>query len=245
MITHLYDGIGRDYSGLRREDPRIATRIRDSLGEIDLLLNVGAGTGLYEPSDVRVVAVDPSFSMLLQRQEAISSVLARAEQLPFANNSFDAAMAVLTVHHWNDKRRGLLECARVSAQRVVLFTWDPSSPGFWLTSDYFPEILERDRAIFPPMELFSEILGEVNIEAVEIPADCLDGFLGAYWKRPEAYLDARVRRGMSTFREALELNAGLTRLEDDLRAGIWHKRNEELAGMETLDAGYRLVTANV
>lgn len=243
MTQELYDGIGQDYSDLRREDPRIAARIRDALGDIGSLLNVGAGTGLYEPEDARVVSVDPSSSMLLQRRDTSCSVRARAEHLPFSRDSFDAVMAVLTVHHWSDKRLGLLECARVARRRIVLFTWDPASPGFWLTTDYFPEILKRDRTIFPSMEFFSETLGEVDIEAVEIPADCLDGFLGAYWKRPEAYLDVRVRQGMSTFREMPDPDAGIARLEKDLRSGVWHARNRELEGLESLDAGYRLVTA--
>ena len=187
-----YDEIGATYSRYRRHDARIAHAIRAALGHAKLVVNVGAGTGSYEPPDKRVVAVEPSMVMLAQRsasKPADRVVRARAEELPFVGRRFDAAMAVLTVHHWEDWRKGLSEMRRV-ARRVAVLTWDPQHDGFWLTRHYFPDLLELDRAIFPSIEgIAGAIGGRAAVEVIRIPRDCSDGFLGAYWARPEAYLD--------------------------------------------------------
>jgi len=137
--------------------------------------------------------------MIGQRTNSTAVVQARAEDLPFRDHSFGAAMAVLTIQHWNDRKRGLGECARVARQQVVILTWDPASEGFWLVQDYFPEMLALDRPKFPTIEELGATLGRNCVQSVEIPADCVDGFLGAYWRRPHAYLDASVRAGMSPF----------------------------------------------
>ena len=235
-----YDAIGREYRQYRRPDARIAALITDALGGAQTVLNVGAGAGSYEPQDRRVVAVEPSATMIAQRPNGAAPVVqASAESLPFADGEFDAAMAVLTVHHWSDWRRGIAEVARV-ARSVVVLTWDPAHEGFWLTRDYFPDILRLDRAIFPPLDALTSALGGAEVRPVPIPHDCTDGFGSAYWRHPRAYLDAGVRGAMSTFTR-IDAEPGLSRLSDDLDSGRWHERYGDLMGEDTLDAGYRLV----
>ena len=198
-MVALYDAIGRGYAGIRKPDPRIAKAIRRALGDADSVVNVGAGTGSYEPPDRYVVAVEPSMTMIAQRPARSAPVVqATAMSLPFKNDSFDAALAVLTVHHWPDKALGLGELRRVARRRVVVLTWDPAWSGFWLT-DYFPEVLDINRPLFPAISDFGHAFGSVTVETIPIPHDCTDGFLGAHWRRPAAHLDARVRRTISTF----------------------------------------------
>jgi SAM-dependent methyltransferase len=244
----LYDTIGRDYTRRRRPDPRIATYLTTSLGDAESVLNVGAGAGSYEPAGRTVVAVDPSAVMLAQRPPgAAPAVRARAEALPFGDRTFDAAMAVLTIHHWADRHVGLTECARVARKRVVLLTWDPAADGFWLLRDYFPEFVEIDRAVFPAITAYADAFGvgvTVDVAAVPIPRDCVDGFLGAYWARPEAYLDPAVRSGISVFASA-DVEGGLARLRADLASGEWHTRHGYLLQEDALDVGYRLVVAQL
>jgi len=243
-VTELYDRIGGGYARRRREDGRIAGRLREALGPAGPLLNVGAGAGAYEPRDRPVVAVEPSATMLAQRAPgAAPAVRARAEALPFRDGAFEAVLAVLTVHHWQDRARGLTECARVARGRVVCLTWDPESAGFWLVSDYFPEVLARDRRAFPTMAELRAALGPLDARPLPVPADCADGFLGAYWARPAAYLDPEVRAGISAFAGVADADPRLARLADDLATGRWARRHAALAGLTELDVGYRLVTA--
>ena len=244
----VYDTIGRGYARQRRPDPRIAAHVTAALGGARSVLNVGAGAGSYEPPDRRVVAVEPSGVMLAQRPPgAAPTVQARAEALPFPDRAFDAAMAVLTLHHWADRARGLAECARVARERVVLLTWDPAASGFWLLHDYFPEFIEADRRTFPCIAAYAGAFGpgaRVHVSAVPVPRDCVDGFLGAYWARPEAYLDPAVRDGISSFaRPGTE--AGVERLRADLASGAWHARHAQLLAEDALDIGYRLVVAEL
>jgi SAM-dependent methyltransferase len=239
-----YDWIGRTYSALRQPDPRLAARLDALIGCDATVLNVGAGTGSYEPNRQGVVAVDPSIVMLSQRERSSApAVRAIAEALPFQDQAFDVVLAILTVHHWNDQRRGLEECARVARDRVVILTWDPDAEGFWLVRDYFPEILAIDRRIFPSMEMLSAVLGPVDVQPLPVPGDCVDGFLGAYWQRPEAYLDEEVRSGISSFSRLANIGPQLERLERDLTSGNWERRNSELRHRSELDVGYRLVVA--
>lgn len=244
----VYDTIGRGYARQRRPDPRIAAHLTAALGGARSVLNVGAGAGSYESPDGRVVAVEPSAVMLAQRPPgAAPAVQARAEALPFADRAFDATMAVLTLHHWADRAGGLAECARVARERVVLLTFDPAAGGFWLVQDYFPEFMEADRRQFPTLAEYADAFGpdaRVEIAAVPVPRDCVDGFLGAYWARPEAYLDPAVRAGISSF--ALPgTEAGLERLRSDLASGAWHARHGQLLAADALDLGYRLVVAEL
>ena len=240
-MTELYDVIGRDYRQHRRPDPRIAAVIANALGDAASIVNIGAGTGSYEPRGRRVVAVEPSLVMIRQRaDDAAPAVRATASALPFRDARFDVALAVLTIHHWADWRRGLQEMRRV-APRIVLLTYDPEFESFWLVRDYFPANREIDRATMPSLDALRSELGNVRVEAVEIPHDCTDGFLGAYWRRPSAYLSPDVRASISTFRKIPDLDTGLRRLREDLDSGAWARRNGEILDRETLDVGYRLV----
>ena len=244
MSQALYDRIGIGYSEYRRPDERIARRIDDALGRARSVLNVGAGAGSYEPDSRVVVGVEPSAEMIRQRvRMAAHSIQASADRLPFHDRSFDAALAILTIHHWSRRRQGLAEMRRVARDRVVIFTWDPEHPGFWLVQDYLPEILAIDRPNFPSLPDIEKAIGPTEVLAVPIPADCSDGFLGAYWRRPEVYLDARARAAISTFSK-IDPAAGLARLSRDLEDGTWSDRYGALQSLPELDIGYRLVIAS-
>jgi SAM-dependent methyltransferase len=243
MSEALYDRIGVGYSGYRRPDPRIAARVEAALGECRSVLNVGAGAGSYEPRDRSVVAVEPSAEMIRQRPPAAAPVIrASAARLPFVDRSFDASLAILTVHHWPDKARGLAEMRRVARERVVVLTWDPEHAGFWLVQDYLREIYELDRRQFPTLREIERAIGPIEAEALPVPADCTDGFLGAYWRRPAEYLDPRVRAAISTFSK-LDAAAAIARLAAELTDGTWRARHREILNRSELDVGYRLVVA--
>lgn len=239
-----YDRQASGYRRMRQPDPRIASAIDTALGDARSVLNVGAGTGSYEPQGRAVTAVEPSAGMIAARpSDAAPVVQATAESLPFGDRSFDASMAILTVHHWQDQAAGLREMARVARRRVVL-TWDPDyAEAFWLSADYLPAFAERNRAIFSPISVVTAALGNARIETVRIAADCTDGFLCAYWRRPEAFLDDEVREAISTFQEVpwRSVQDGLRRLEDDLASGAFWTRYAELRSLTSLDLGYRLV----
>ena len=174
-MSQLYDEIGLGYRDYRRPDPRVAAVITRALNRTDTVVNVGAGSGSYEPSDRRVVAVEPAMTMIRQRRAGSAPVVqASATDLPFRDEGFAAALAILTVHHWPDRERGLDELARVARPRVVVGTWDPASAGFWLTDDYFPDLFAIDRRIFPTMEDFRRVLGPIEVEPIPIQHDCVD-----------------------------------------------------------------------
>lgn len=242
-----YDVLGRSYSATRATDPRIAAAIWDALGEARTVVNVGAGTGSYEPPDRDVTAVEPSEVMIGQRlREAAPAMQASAEALPFGADAFDAAMAVLTLHHWTDWRAGLAEMRRVASDRVVVFSWDPSfARRLWVSAEYFPELIDEDVRGFPSLADQAGALHATSVVPVPIPHDCRDGFYGAHWRRPEAYLDPTVRAGISTLakRSPGELEAGLARLESDLRTGAWAELHRDLLTLEELDLGYRLLVS--
>jgi SAM-dependent methyltransferase len=244
--VQLYDNIGATYTVTRRTEPRIAEEIWAALGDARTVLNVGAGTGSYEPPDRHVVAVEPSALMRSQRSPGAAPCLAgSAEQLPFDDDSFDAAMAVCTVHHWRDARAGLREMRRV-ARRVVVFLFDTSDAGkFWLTRDYLPEVLALRgcRVLASLPELADEIEG--RMEPVPIPWDCADGFYEAYWRRPEAYLNEDVRRGISVWNAVGPgaENRAVHRLREDLASGRWAERNRDLVDLDAAELGARLLIA--
>jgi SAM-dependent methyltransferase len=244
-IDPAYDTIGAGYTRVRREDPRIAARIHAALGDARTVLNVGAGAGAYEPAGLDVTAVEPSAVMRAQRPPgAAPAIDAFAEDLPFEDNSFDAAMAVLTDHHWSNRPRGLAEMRRV-ARRQVLFTWEGDTAlDSWIVRDYFRGFARFSRPA-RSLDRMLERLGGGRIEVVPIPHDCVDGFFHAYWRRPEAYLDETVRAGISVFAklEPEETEDGLARLRADLESGEWQRRNAGLLELEELDLGYRLVVA--
>jgi SAM-dependent methyltransferase len=240
-----YDAIGRTYTATRGTDPRIAARIWDALGDARTVVNVGAGTGSYEPPYRDVTAVEPSAVMIAQRPRgAAPAVQASAEALPFADASFDAAMAVLTLHHWSDLRAGCAELRRVARDRVVVFSWDPTYVGrMWLGPEYFPQYSREDAEGFPSLAEQAAAFGDAAVEVVPIPWDCRDGFFSAFWRRPEAYLDPAVRAGISTLakRSEDELAEGLARLRADLDSGAWARRHADLLERDELDLGYRLL----
>lgn len=242
-MTELYDSIGHGYRARRQPDPRIGERIRAALASAASVVNVGAGTGSYEPADRTVVAVEPSQVMLRQRPgNRAPAVCATASQLPFRDRSFDAALAVLTIHHWPDLGRGLRELRRVARANVVILTVDPDFGGFWL-NDYFPEMALLDRRSMPSLAVLRQHLGSIVVQPVPVPHDCVDGFWGAYWRRPHAYLEDDVRAAISVFSQIGELDAGLSALRADLDSGAWHARHRDLLDRDVLDVGYRLVIA--
>jgi SAM-dependent methyltransferase len=246
VINPLYDHIGEGYSALRRPDPRIAQQILGALGGAQCVANIGAGAGSYEPHEREVIAVEPSMTMIRQRPKGRRlAVQAVAERLPFKDASVDAALAILTIHHWQDRRRGLEELARISQDCVVILTWDPAASGFWLTEDYFPELINLDRHLFPGIESLSATLGKVVVETIPVPADCQDGFLGAYWRRPSAYLNSTVRCAISSFSKIAEVGQGIERLRADLNSGAWRKKHGHVLQRSSLDIGYRLVTVSL
>lgn len=241
-MNTAYDTIGVNYSDLRKPDPRIAHMIGRALGPAKTVLNVGAGAGSYEPAGRQVTAIEPSAEMIRQRPASAASVIqGHAENLPFDDNSFDASMAILTVHHWTDKAKGLREMRRVTRGRIVVLTYDPSFRGFWL-ADYVPKLVDLDEAQMPRMTDYEALLGPVGICPVLIPHDCTDGFLSAYWRRPSAYLDPRIRAAMSSFWAVGDVSEALRRLESDLESGEWAERYSPLHGLDQCDCGYRLVT---
>jgi SAM-dependent methyltransferase len=241
MNAQRYDRIGLGYAQKRVADPRLAAGIRRAVGGAKLVLNVGAGAGSYEPDDCRVVALEPALTMLRQRlPSAGPAVRGLAESLPFSDNAFDVALAILTIHHWTDWRAGLREMAR-TARRAVIFTWDPAVT-FWLT-EYLPALWQADRRKFPEPAAIASCLGGGRIYPFPIPADCTDGFLGAYWRRPAAYLAPDVRRSISTMASG-EALVGLDQLAADLASGQWETKYADLLAREELDVGYRLVVCD-
>ncbi len=239
-----YDRIGIGYSDIRRPDPRLAALIAQALEGTRTVVNVGAGTGSYEPMRAHVTAVDPSRVMLDQHPGA-RKVRASAQALPFANDSFDAAMAVMTVHHWPELHRGLREMRRV-ARRQVIFTWDPSHrPELWLLKEYLPEIRELEHARFTPLAQVADELGADTVIPFAVPHDFTDGFQIAYWRRPEHYLDPAIRRASSTFAQLPPsvVEPAITRLRADLESGAWRRRHADLLDRQSMDYGYRLLIA--
>jgi len=243
----VYDDIGRTYTSTRREDPRIASAIHVCLGSGRSVLNVGAGTGSYEPADRFVVGVEPSLEMLRQRPKARAPVLrAVAEALPVPDLAFDVAMAVLTMHHWRDVDGGLRELRRVSRRQVVLFFEPLHSHGFWAV-EYFPEAVQTPSERDAPGEAaLRRVLRVREIRPVLVPHDCIDGFGAAYFGRPEAYLRPEVQAGMSWL-ALLEPDArqrGTERLAADLASGAWDRKHGALRDTEWFDGGYRIAIAD-
>lgn len=226
----------------RRADPRIAQAIRTALGDAASVVNIGAGSGSYEPTDLHVIPVEPSETMIRQRPPSLPPALrGTAEQLPLPAKSVDAALAVLTVHHWRDRPAAFAEIRRVARKRAVFFTHDPDAGFGWL-DDYFPGLAGKTTSRYPHLAEFGA-LGSVVVQPVPVPADCTDGFTGAYWRRPNAYLDEAVRANMSTFALLDErvVTDGAARLARDLADRSWHRRYASLLMLPQLDVGYRLI----
>lgn len=245
----VYDTIGISYTRTRQPDPRIAAQIAAALADAADVVNVGAGTGSYEPPHT-VLAIEPSRVMITQRPPGSApAVQAVAEHLPLPDRAVDAAMALLTVHHWTDPAAGIAELRRVARRRIVVLTWDQRifRENFWLVRDYLPQAAEFDDARAMDLDRLTDLLGGARREPVPVPHDCTDGFGAAYWRRPHAYLDPRVRAGISMLAQTGEhaLAPGLARLADDLNTGRWHTRYADLLSHDSIDVGYRLVIADL
>lgn len=248
MDSHeaLYDTIGRGYRHYRKPDHRIANQIRLAIGNASTVCNVGAGTGSYEPTDMNVTPVEPSRVMIMQRDDPSSVVQAVAEQMPFPDGAFDVSMAILTVHHWSDPIGGLREMKRISRRQVIMTFDTDVVDSFWLVRDYFPEITEFDKQRGLSIAKLRDALGTCSVFPVMVPWDCTDGFLTAYWRRPQAYLDSGVRNSISSFahiQEDTKANA-ISRLANDIQTGRWSARNVELLDRTEMDFGYRLIVTN-
>jgi SAM-dependent methyltransferase len=244
----IYDTIGATYTTTRRPDPRIAAQIHAALGDAQTVINVGAGTGSYEPPQT-VLAVEPSAVMIAQRPLGTApAIQAAAESIPLGDDAADAVMALLTVHHWTDLEAGVAEMRRIARRRIVVLSWDQSvTRETWLLSEYLPEAAALDDARAIPVDRLAALLGATRIEPVPIPHDCTDGFAVAYWRRPEAYLDPVVRAGISMLAQTGEeaIAPGLARLADDLSNGRWHDRHADLLTLDETDVGYRLLVAEL
>lgn len=243
----IYDEIGRTYARTRHADPRIAAQIGVALDDAASVLNVGAGSGNYEPSDRSVVALEPSMTMIRQRSPgAGQAVQGVAGALPFADETFDAVMGTLTLHHWPDLGAGLAEVRRVGRRQVFLLFDGLVRDGYWLIDDYFPSMWElSSEQDAPTVAMVGEHLDVRRVDTVMIPGDCTDGFGCAYWNRPEAHLDRDVLAGMS-WTSQLDpgvLAEGVERLRDDLKTGRWDERHGHLRSMTEADYGYKLVIA--
>lgn len=245
-----YDLTGVTYAQTRRPDPRIAEVVNRAIADRGLVANIGAGTGSYEPTQT-VVAIEPSRVMISQRSAGSApAVQAKAEALPIRTDAVDTALAVLTVHHWDDLAAGVGEMLRIARRRAVILTWDHEViRDFWLLSEYVPAAAETDARLTVPINTLIELLGHerVSMVSVPVPHDCVDGFGGAYWRRPEAYLEDTVRQGMSLFSMTPnhEVQEGLSRLRADLLSGEWQRRHRDLLQMPELDLGYRLLIADL
>ncbi len=239
-----YDRIGLGYAGIRCPDPRLEVVIHEALGDAQTVLNVGAGAGSYEPSGRPVVALEPSGVMLSQHRGR-RRVRGVAEHLPFEDGAFDVAMAILTVHHWEDLNAGLAELRRVARRQVVL-TWDPDyDQKLWITTDYVPAIDDLETGRFTSLTSIVTALDAHTVKPFEIPHDFTDGFQAAFWRRPEAYLDPAVRAASSTFASLPPgvVESGIERLRRDLETGRWHQAYGALLTMDSADFGHRIVIA--
>lgn len=227
-------------------DPNIEAQIHAQLKDATMILNIGAGTGSYEPQNVPLVAVEPSSEMIAQRKDEAHPVKqAFAEDLPFAENTFSHTMTVLSMHHWQDRAKAFKEINRVTTEEFVAVTWNPETLPFWLTKEYFPQIYEMDKRIFPNLSELEEHFSEVKVIPLYIPENCQDGFLAAYWKRPHAYLDANVRAAISTFSKLGDLSTGIESLRQNLREGSWERNNQEILNLNKLDVGYVIVKGKI
>jgi SAM-dependent methyltransferase len=242
-----YGRIGPGYATVRQPDPRIEAAVWAALGDARSVLNVGAGAGSYEPPDRAVVAVEPSAAMRAERPAFRAPAIdATAENLPFDDRSFDAAMASITIHQWPHLEAGLAEMRRVARGPVVILTFAPEVPEPWWQPEYVPEWFEVEAHRMPALDRVASVLGgEVDIRIVPVPADCLDGFGQAFFARPEQTLDPHVRRATSawSFLEPDVVDRYVRELSADLGSGAWDARWGHFRRLPEFDVGLRLVVA--
>lgn len=242
----VYEHLGRSYTIGRRTDPRWMSALEDALGDAQTVINVGAGAGSYESPRRQVIAVEPSITMIDQRPSDAAPVLVGfAEDLPLADDTFDAATAILTVHHWRDLDAGLAELRRVARRQIVL-TFDPDAlDRLWLVRDYLPQIATDEAQRLPSTQRIVAALGGAEVHELPVPRDMADGMLAAFWARPQAYLDPHVRASMSilALMDQTVIEAAMTRLQADLQDGTWARRNAAILELDALEAGYQLLVA--
>ncbi|TDX00583.1 class I SAM-dependent methyltransferase [Dinghuibacter silviterrae] len=242
MTRYDYDRYGHRYSGIRQTDPHIAAQIHAALGDARTVVNVGAGSGSYEPADRYVIAVEPSAVMRAQRKTP--AIAGTADALPFDDGAFDAAMAVYTVHHWPDMGKGLRELRRVTRGQVVIMTSDPEALDQYWNIRYFPEVVAAEKRRYPPLDFLRTALGgRVEIRDIQIPLDCIDGFQEAFYGRPEAFLQEEVRKAQSAwgFVPAEQHPIIVQRLADDLASGEWDRQYGHYRTQPTWVGSIRLV----
>jgi SAM-dependent methyltransferase len=244
-----YDRVGLGYRGIRGTDPVLASRIWAALGDSRTVVNVGAGTGSYEPPDRWVLAVEPSGVMIAQRpSDAAPVIQASVEQLPLADQTIDAATAILTLHHWKSVQAGLRELLRVVRDRIVLVTMDVEAlRELWIVRDYLPELLGYHAARFPTMDQLQDLLPNAQVEVLSVPRECEDGFMAAFWGRPHAYLDPEARTATSPWHDLPTdvVDRALDQLRRHLDSGEWQARYGHLVALPELDVGLRLITARI
>jgi SAM-dependent methyltransferase len=241
-----YDRKDHNYAAIRRADPRIGQYVADALRDARTVLNVGAGTGSYEPEDKYVVAVEPSSVMRAKRLAGGKhpAIDAKADSLPFDDKSFDAAMMVLTIHHWPDLKKGLQEVKRVTRDKIVILTYDPEQLDVFWNTHYFPELIEVERRRYPPLSRIGEHLEcPIHISKIAIPLDCSDGFQEAFYGRPEAFLDRDVRNAQSAwgFLDEATHAECVERLRADLASGRWDELYGAHRTMARFVGAYRVV----
>ena len=245
-----YDTIGHAYVHTRREDPGLRERIVRALGDARTLVNVGAGTGSYEPLDRHVIAIEPSDVMASQRPRHLApAIRASAGSLPLRDGAVDAAMAVLTVHHWDaEQEKGVRELRRVATGPVVILTYDARvSSEMWLMKDYFPEVAELDLRTFPTPEQIVEWLGgDAHVTAVPISSETPDWHLGSFWAHPERVLDEHARAAVSGFARAKTevVERVVAHVRRDLESGAWDARYGHLRALSEYDGGLRVIHAH-
>ncbi len=209
------------------------------------VLNIGAGTGSYEPTDRAVTAVEPSAEMRARRAPDLPAAIdAVAEKLPFPDDSFDASMTTFSVHQWPDLEAGLREMRRVTRGPALVLTCDPDAlDRFWL-NDYSPEVIAVEARRYPRVEVIAKALGgRSKVVSVPIPLDCTDGFQEAYYGRPERFLDPAARLACSawSFVGATAIDRFEAHLDRDLKSGAWDARNARLRTQPLFDGALRLI----
>jgi SAM-dependent methyltransferase len=250
-VSARYDEIGRGYAVTRREDPRLAALIEAALGDARTVVNVGAGTGSYEPRDRHVIAIEPSDVMAAQRPaDRVPAIRGSAGALPLRDRSVDAAIAIVTIHHWDEEQeRGVRELRRVARDAVVILTFDPVITGrMWLMAGYLPEVAAIDVRTFPAPDRVAEWLGGVcTIAPVPIARDTPDWMLASFWAHPERVLDPAARNATSGFARLPPaiVERAVAAVERDLRSGAWDARHGELRTLDACDVGLRLITCSV
>ncbi|MBK6399883.1 MAG: class I SAM-dependent methyltransferase [Bacteroidetes bacterium] len=245
-----YDTHGQKYSGQRKTDPRIAAYVHNALADSETVINIGAGSGSYEPEDKYVIAVEPSITMRTQRiaNGKIPAINAKADSLPFDDRSFDAAMAMVTVHHWPDIEKGISEIRRVTKKRIVIMTFDPDALDDFWNVNYFPQLIEIERARYPSITRLQKALSaKTEVIKIPIPLDCVDGFQETYYGRPEAFLEKEVRMAQSAwgFLPADLEEKYIQNLSNDLQSGAWDKKFGHFRTQPNFTGALRLIVANL